>query len=206
MIIRNLITLSTSAILFALLTQIAFAANLYRYINEQGVQSIGTSLPAAAAQRGYDVLDAQTMRLIERVAPALTEEQIEQLEQQEREQKLVEEKRKKQAIYDQRLLSLYQSVQDIENAKQRDVNAKQITLEQTQESLVELTAQKAKLERRAAEDELSGGITPKTQKAINKNTQLITDTKQIIASLQAQIAKLTADYEAAAVRLKELRN
>lgn len=206
MIIRNLITLSTSAILFALLTQVAVAANLYRYINEQGVQSIGTSLPAAAAQRGYDILDAQSMRLIERVAPALTPKQIEQLERQEREQKLAEEKQKKQLVYDQRLLSLYQSVQDIEDAKQRDVNAKQITLEQTQESLVELTAQKAKLERRAAEDELSGGITPKTQKAINKNAQLITETTQIIESLQAQITELTAHYEAALVRFKELRN
>lgn len=206
MIIRNLITLSTSAILFALLTQAVAAANLYRYINEQGVQSIGTSLPASAAQRGYDILDAQTMRLVERVAPALTAEQIEQLERQEREQKLAEEQLKKQAVYDQRLLSLYQSVQDIEDAKQRDVNAKQITLEQTQESLVELTAKKAKLEQRAAEDELSGGITPKTQKAITKNTQLITETKQIIASLQTQIAELTAHYEAAVVRFNELRN
>ena len=206
MIIRNLITLSTSALLFTLLAHTASAANLYRYINEQGVQSIGTSLPASAAQRGYDILDAQSMRLIERVEPALSAEQIEQLEQREREEKLAEEQRKKQAIYDKRLLSLYHSEQDIEDAKQRDVNAKQITLEQTKASLTELETKQTQLQQQAADDELSGGITPKTQKAMTQNTQRIAETKQLISSLEKEIATLTAQYQADAARLRELRN
>lgn len=204
MIIRNLLKLSTSALLYSLLAQTAIAANLYRYINEQGVQSIGTSLPAAAAQRGYDILDAQSMRLIERVAPALSAEQIEQLEQQEREAKLAEEQRKKQAIYDKRLLSLYQSEQDVEEAKQRDVDAKQITLEQTKLSLIELENKQLQLQQQAADDELSGGITPKTRKAMTQNSQRIIETKQLITSLEKQIATLTAQYEADAARLREL--
>ncbi len=205
MILRNMIRLSTSALFFALFTQTVTAANLYRYINEQGVQSIGTSLPADAAQRGYDILDAQSMRLVERVAPALSAEQIEKLEQQEREQKLAEEQRKKQAIYDKRLLSLYQSVEDVEDAKQRDVNAKKITLEQTKLSLTELEAKHQQLQQQAADDELSGGITPKTKKLLTQNTLRISETKQLIASLEKEIATLTAQYEADAARLKELR-
>lgn len=205
MILRNMIRLSTSALFFALFTQTVTAANLYRYINEQGVQSIGTSLPADAAQRGYDILDAQSMRLVERVAPALSAEQIEKLEQQEREQKLAEEQRKKQAIYDKRLLSLYQSVEDVEDAKHRDVNAKKITLEQTKLSLTELEAKHQQLQQQAADDELSGGITPKTKKSLTQNTLRISETKQLIASLEKEIATLTAQYEADAARLKELR-
>jgi DNA repair ATPase RecN len=183
----------------------AEAMNLYRFTDEEGVQSIGTSLPPNAAQRGYDILDAQSMRLIKRVAPALTSEEIEQLKREEAAKQLVAEQKKKQDIYDNRLLSLYQSSQDVYAAKQRDVEAKQATLEHTKLNLVELEARQQQYQQLAADEELGGGITAKTQQAITKNLQSIDETKQLINSLQKEILSLSAQYDADAERIKQLR-
>jgi DNA repair ATPase RecN len=202
MIIRNL---PIGAILFILMLSSAEAMNLYRFTDEEGVQSIGTSLPPNAAQRGYDILDAQSMRLIKRVAPALTSEEIEQLKREEAAKQLVAEQKKKQDIYDNRLLSLYQSSQDVYAAKQRDVEAKQATLEHTKLNLVELEARQQQYQQLAADEELGGGITAKTQQAITKNLQSIDETKQLINSLQKEILSLSAQYDADAERIKQLR-
>lgn len=204
--IRNLFTLSTFTALLLLSSTVINAANLYRYTNAEGNQAISTSLPPEAAQHGYDILDGQSMRLIERIPPALTAEQIAVIEQQEREQKLVEEQKKKQAIHDRRLLSLYQSEQDIVDAKQRDVAAKKITLEQTKLSLPELNAKLQHYQQQAAEEELGGGITPKTNKAMSVSEQNLSQAKQLIASLEKEIADLNQQYDADLLRLKQLLN
>ena len=62
--------------------------------------TLSTSLPSAAAQKGYDIIDAETMRLIERVPAALTEQELlEQAAQQkvEEEARLQAEAQAKQA-------------------------------------------------------------------------------------------------------------
>jgi len=202
MIIRNL---SLVAILFTSMVSSIEAMNLYRFTNEEGVQSIGTSLPPNAAQRGYDILDAQTMRLIERIAPAPSAEEIEQLEREEHQKQLAAKHKQKQDIYDKRLLSLYQSSQDVYAAKQRDVAAKQATLEQTKFSLVELEARQQHYQQQAADEELGGGVTKKTQHALTQNQQSIVETKQLITSLEKDIALLNAQYDADAARIKQLR-
>ncbi len=205
MMIRNLFTLSMLITVTALSIMPASAANLYRFTNQEGNQAIGTSLPPDAAQHGYDILDAQSMRLIKRVQPALTAEQIADLEQKERDEKVAAEKKQQQAIYDRRLLSLYQSEQDVFEAKQRDVTAKELTLEQAKANQIELKAERKQYQQRAAEEELSGGITAKTQKRMAQNAQRLIDTEQLINALEKEIASLTAQYEADAARLKQLR-
>lgn len=70
------------ATLFVLISP-ATAGKLYRFPNEEGVPTLSRNLPPSASQKGYDILDDKTLRLLEHVEAALTQEQIIEFEKQQ---------------------------------------------------------------------------------------------------------------------------
>jgi len=213
--IRKIITLSIITYLFTApaLTQ---AGQLFRFTDENGTKTLSRSLPAEAAQKGYEVLNDKTMRVIERVPPALTDselaeqkrlEQVEKEAQQQAEQAAIEAEkaRQQQAIIDKTLLNTYRSEADLINARDADIGYRHSQIEQHQAKLPVLEQHLIKVQQEAAEHELSGGkLTENMQKRLNAAQQEIDIRQQTIAQLEAEIESLSTKYEAERARLNYL--
>lgn len=94
---------------FGLWTVPGFAEKgaFYRYVNEEGVKVLDTSIPPEYAQKGYEILSASG-KVIEVVPPAPTEEEI---ARQQSQQEIL--------FHYERLRKRYSSVEAIESARKR---------------------------------------------------------------------------------------
>jgi hypothetical protein len=129
---------------------------MYRYTAPNGGTVITSTLPADISQQGYDVLNGQTMRLIKRVDPAPTEEELAAIVAEKEAKLAAEAAQKQQAKEDAEFLETHYSeanfikVRDYEFSK-RDKELLAATDKQSQ-----LLANQRDLQARAAEEELSG--------------------------------------------------
>lgn len=217
MIIRNIPSFGIALVLLFAFTATSQAAQLYRFTNEEGVQTLSHSLPPDAAQNGYDILDDKTMRLIERVPPALSAEEIADLEAKEAEEaerqrqadlaaKEAEKQRQKQALDDQTLLISYSSEADIIAARDRDINYRKEQIALLSAKLPQLRESLKKVQKDAAERELSGGtVTTNMQKRLNAAQEEIAVREQAIEIYEAEIEELNAKYNADIERFRVLQ-
>lgn len=201
---------------FCLFSLSVSAGQLYRFPDENGVMTLSTSLPSAAAQKGYDIIDAETMRLIERVPAALTEQELlEQAAQQKVEEqarlqaevqaKQAEEARQAQQAYDKTLLITYRSEADLIRARDSDIAYRQEQIEMHQQKLPDLKQYLYQLQNEAAQRELSGAkITANMQKRLDAAKEEIQVRQQAINDLKAEITQLESKYDHDLKRLKYL--
>jgi hypothetical protein len=215
MIIRKFL-LPGISVLALVLSLHVHAGNLYRFIDENGVKTLSRSLPPDAAQRGYDILDDKSMRLIERVPPAPTAEEIAEMKRREQQEAEAmrqaeieageaEKRREEQARHDHTLLTTYQSEQDLLRARDHDISYRQTRIEAHRQKLAKLERDLIKFQQEAAERELSGGnISPNLQKKLNAVQQEIGLRTQAIAQLEDEIDTLSTKYESDLQRLHEL--
>lgn len=217
MMIRKIFCLSTFLLAISTFSIPLQAGQLYRFPNEDGVPTLSRSLPPEAAQKGYEILDDKTMRVIDHVTPAPTEAEIIELKaQQAREAerkrqadiaaKEAEKQREKQALYDRTLLMTYPTEADLIDARKKDITYRQ---EQIGMLSVKIPAAKKRLEevqKAAAERELSGKkISNNMQKRLDAAQEEITVRQQAIERYQAEIKKLNEQYDADLKRLRQLR-
>jgi DNA repair exonuclease SbcCD ATPase subunit len=193
------------------------AGKLYRFPDESGVMTLSRSLPPEAAQKGYDILDDQTMRVIEHVTPAPTQEEIIELEaekalQQEQEHQArlraeqAEQDRQKQAQYDRTLLMTYPTEADLIAARDKDISYREEQIAVLSAKLPKLRQTLESIQKEAAERELSGApISKNMQKRLNAAQQEISVRKQAIAQYQTEIKELELKYQQDLARLRELR-
>jgi hypothetical protein len=217
MIIRKIPTFGTALLLLLAFTTTTQAAQLYRFTNEEGVQTLSRSLPPEAAQKGYDILDDKSMRLIERVPPALTADEIAELEAKEAEDaerqrqadiaaKEAEKQREIQARHDRTLLITYGSEQDIIAARDKDIGYRQEQIGLLSVKLPKLKQALEEIQKEAADRELSGGtITTNMQKRLDAAHEEIAVREQAIKMYQAEIKELTAKYKADLDRYRVLQ-
>lgn len=155
------------AILLSTMSLAVHAGQLYRFPDENGSPTISKVLPPSAAQKGYDILDDKSLRLIKRVAPALSADEIaelerkltEQLEAQHRAEIAAKEEKKrnrKQAIKDQILQASYHSEQDLLNTRDADLLYRKTQIEKETAKHEQAKQRLHKLQQQAAEQELSG--------------------------------------------------
>ena len=192
------------------------AGQLYRFTDENGVITLSRSMPPTAAQRGYDIIDDRTMRLIKRVDPAPTAEQIESMKQEKKRQaelqrqaeqarNAAERARQKQAAYDRSLLITYPSETDLLRAKESDMSYRQQQINQHQSKMPELQKQLDSIQQQAAERELSGAkVTKNMQKRLDAAQEEIRVRKETIKQLQTEIDDLSAKYDRDLQRLRLL--
>jgi hypothetical protein len=216
MMIKKILLLGLSTFLVLQAHHSLAAGKLYRFPDENGIPTISRSLPPSAAQKGYDILDDQSLRLIERIAPALTNEQIAELEQQRQHeeemqrqaiiiQQQQEKEKKRQFINDQNLLASYRSEDALIKERDELLNHRQMKLTETSKKQVPLKQKLVNLQQLAAEQELSGrGITPNLTKQLNTSQQEIQNNITAISQLKEEIKKLTEQYAADQTRLREL--
>ncbi|MCX4190488.1 DUF4124 domain-containing protein [Methylophaga sp. OBS3] len=193
-----------------------FAGQLYRFNDESGTPTLSKTLPPEAAQQGYDILDDKSMRLIERVPPALNEAELAEeakrqveLEAQQKaaavEAQQAANLRRQQQIHDQQLLSIYSSETELVADRDQELGVRQARLDA-------LVAKQPKLEQRlveaqeeAAKRELSGAaISNNLKKRLAAAEQELTINRQMINELSAEISALTEQYESDRQRLNKL--
>ncbi|WP_091715140.1 hypothetical protein [Methylophaga sulfidovorans] len=183
------------------------AGQLYRFPDENGVMTLSTSLPSSASQKGYDIIDSETMRLIERVPAALTKQELlEQAAKQkveeearlqaEEQAKQAEEARQAQQTYDKTLLITYRSEADLIRARDSDIAYRQEQIKMHEQKLPELKQYLYQLQNEAAQRELSGAkITANMQMRLNAAKEEIQVRKQAITELKAEITELETKYQ-----------
>jgi len=202
------------------------ASQLYHYTDANGHSVMSHSLPPEFAQKGYDVLDAKSMRRIRRVAPALSPEELrlkrseEQQNQQilelkeQQELALIEEKAKAAhenklaGLYDEQLLMRYQTIEDIEQDQKEyeaSIKAKQ---GYQYKKLATIRKSILTLEKKAANIELEGSNKEQIDNIINqissKKQQEDKMRKQLDFQLR-ELKKQQGSFNEDKVRFTELK-
>ena len=193
-----------------------YAGQLYRFPDENGLPTISKTLPPSAAQNGYDILDDKSLRVIKRVAPALTPEQIveqeRELAEQKEAQRLTEiaekeqqQQQRQRAIHDQNLLASYQIEQDLIDARDADLSYRKTQIEKKSELLANNKEKLLQLQQQAAEQELSGTtVSANLTKRLAATQKEIENNQRAIERLQAESQQLTKQYETDLLRLRHL--
>jgi len=133
-----------------LLTSLAQAAQpLYRWTNDQGKQEYSHSISGDMVVRGYDVLDGQSMRVVRRVQPQLSERQY--AAKLEHERQLADCKRAMR-----RVITLYLSIGDIESAEMQMLKSMDSRIANAQANLALAENQRLGLEQEAANKDRAG--------------------------------------------------
>lgn len=195
---------------------VATAAQLYRYIDSNGTPTLSKTLPADVAQRGYDILDEHTMRLIERVPAALTEDELQQeaerlsaeqalRDKAEKEAKLQAEISRQQRIYDRNLLAIYRSEQELVSAREAELSQWQNRINVLEEQHPVLKRRLRALQQQAAERELSGTrMSENLQKRLQAAEEELINNRNLTTELQAEFSRLSEQYKRDHERLLQL--
>ncbi len=194
--IRQNVLRIISFVLITMLPFVAYAAQVYRYVNDKGVQVIDDNVPPEYVRNGYDVLDAQSMTLIKRVPRQLSEEELNLRNTDEARARLKEEEEQRLKAWDESLLLRYSTIEDIEAARKRALQDLQIRISIQKSNLVSIKSQIEREQDKAANIERRGFEVPE---AVRQNIEIlqreIEDIEQSIAVRQEEIASVKASFQ-----------
>ncbi|MCZ6644517.1 MAG: hypothetical protein O7F71_23325 [Gammaproteobacteria bacterium] len=132
----------------ALAWQVDAASRFYRYINSEGLEEISHTIPNERVPLGYDVLDAD-MRLVERVAPQLSPEEIVTRNRRQHEEAVCIASQK-------RVHALYESEEDITHAEKQALDSLVNFISNALANLAQLRNLQRELEDEAARMDRAG--------------------------------------------------
>lgn len=136
----------------------AFAAQaeLYKYINEDGVIVLDSHVPARYVKNGYSILslDGRVLEVVER---ALTDVEIRDRDQRLAAKAETDRIAREQKIADDNLLRLYGAPEDVTRARDTKLASIDGFINTSRSNLARVKAQKRNLESTAAETERAGG-------------------------------------------------
>ncbi|NOQ81120.1 MAG: DUF4124 domain-containing protein [Methylophaga sp.] len=215
---KNIYILLLSSLLLVT-SQSLYAGKIYRFADKNGVSTLSKSLPPYAAQNGYDILDEQSLRLIEHVPTR--EEVIKQKQQQEQQQKLAEQaekeeqqrqeeakrRRVEQLLNDRNLIARYPSEQVLITSRDSDLLYRQNQTDEINERLLSNETKLRRLQAQAAEQEINNGkISANLSKQLAATQKSIENKKQFINRSLEEKELVSQQYEADLVRLRLLLN
>lgn len=180
------------------------SAELYKYVNEDGVTVLDSHVPARYVKNGYTILSLDG-RVLEVVPRALTEQEIRQRDAELAEQKRIEEERRQRQIADQNLLRLYGRPEDVIRARDTKIASINSFIATAQGNIERLEEQKRGIEGALADIERSGGTISKS--ALDRIRNIESRIRQIqteIDSKQVEMVELRDSYAADLKRVKEL--
>lgn len=177
----------------------------YRYVDDKGNTVIQTYIPPDMARRGYDIID-QHGRLIERVARTLTQDEIDNLAQENRDEIERKKLEEKQREYDVDLLRKYSFVSDIEAELKRKLREQRVRITILKGNL---TAVRSELEQEysaAAKIEAGGRELPEALKTrIESLEEKITTTEELLVKRRSAKDLLEKEYGKRIARFKEIQ-
>ncbi|AOE49113.1 hypothetical protein [Kangiella sediminilitoris] len=181
------------------------AKNFYRFKDSNGRLVVKDYLPNSALKSGYDIIN-EDGRLIERVEPALTPEQVaakRKREQQEAEQR---EKELEARRHDQLLLRQYRTIDDIKRTEKNQLASLQINISIIEGHNKSLNRKLTELQSEAADYERQGKTVPSsTLKQIKATKEQIQENNESKEGYQNQVKAIKQQFRNDLVRFKELK-
>ena len=182
----------------------AYAGNLYRYKDENGVTVLGLNVPPHLVRNGYDIL-SNSGRLVKVVPPALTTEQIADRDAKEAEITRRAQEAQKQKDQDDALLKLYSHPNDAVRVLKRKLQDIKdfITLKNGNISVVK--SQLEQEESKAANQERTGQkVSDNILNKIQQQKEKIISIKQEISVKHDEMPTLEAEFDKIIKRLEIL--
>lgn len=180
------------------------SAELYKYVNEDGVTVLDSHVPARYVKNGYTILSLDG-RVLEVVPRAMTEEEIRERDRELAEQKRKEEEKRQREIADQNLLRLYSTPEDVIRARDTKLASIQGFIETSRSNVERLEEQKRGIEAELANIERAGGtISEDRLERIQSIENRIRQIEREIEDKQLEMAETRASFAADLERVREL--
>lgn len=171
------------------------AGQLYRYLNDKGIQVIDDDIPPEFIRRGYDVINSDGS-LVRRVPRQLSEEELRLRNTDESRSRLKEEEEQRLRAWDESLMLRYSDLSDIEAALKRAMRDLQIRISILKSNLITTKSQIEREQAKAADIERRGSTAPE---GLTKNIEIlrleIEDTEQSISMRKEEIDAVKASYQ-----------
>ena len=179
-------------------------AELYKYMNEDGVTVLDSHVPARYVKNGYTILSLDG-RVLEVVPRALSEEEIRARDAALAEQRAKEKAEREQKIADQNLLRIYSRPEDVIRARDTKLASIESYINTSKGNLTRLEIQKRQLESQLANIERAGGtISNDRLSQIRTIENKIRQNQQEITEKQQELEQLQASFDADLKRVREL--
>lgn len=194
------------------------AEQLYRFDNRDGIPTLSTTLPPWAVRQGYDVLDADSMRLLDSVPPEpsaqtrarLRQQQADEVQaarQAEKQAKATERQRRKQQLKNRTLMLTYESEAMLIAARDHDLACRQKTIESQLDKQDDLKQRLFKLQQQAADQQLKAqAVTDDLAKKLESARQQLMFNRNSVSTLQAQLEQLESEYAEDLQRYRQMRS
>lgn len=166
---------------------LVMAAELFRYVNDEGVVVISSTLPPRFASRGYAVIDSRG-RVLREIPRQLTAEEVRAREAQEAALEAELEAAERRRAQDEELLRLYGSPEEVSRARDRRIESIEAHIASIRAGTARLRSQQSTLEAQAAELERAGRPVP----------------EHILTSLERIQGQLQERYEEISMREEEI--
>ena len=171
------------------------AGELYRYVNDKGVQVINDSIPPEFVSQGYDVISIDGS-LIRRVPRQLTEDELKYRNTDASRARLQEEEAERIRAWDNSLMLRYSDIADIEAAQKRAERDLQIRISILKSNLTTIKSQIEREQQKAADIERQGADVPvELSDNIDTLRLEIEDTEQSIQMRREEIESVKASYQ-----------
>jgi len=181
------------------------AAELYKYINEDGVTVLDSHVPARYVKDGYTILslDGRVMEVVER---ALSELEIRERDRTRVADEIRERNQRERQVADQNLLRIYGTPEDVIRARDTKLLSIKGFISVSDSNLQRLEAQKRAVETELADIERSGGQIPADRIDYMRGLELrILQSEREIAEKMREIDQLGETYAADLKRVRELQ-
>lgn len=172
-------------------------ADLYRYIDDNGVTVLDSRVPPHFISRGYEVLDSQgRVKLVVPAAPTPAEREA---------KRLALEAQQAQHTADANLLRLYSNVADLERAQTRQMQQLENQITASRTSIEDLQTEREDLQARAAQAERAGReIDPDLLAELGAVDAETARLQRLISRKRQEIAETNSDFEQQRERLEFL--
>ena len=183
-----------------LLVSASVQAGMYRYEDENGRTVISNTIPQEATKRGYEIL-GNSGRVVERVAPAPTAEEIAAREAEKERQRQAELQRQE----DQKLLQRYSHPNQAVRAMHRKIAEMEGIIQLKRGNISVIASQLDSEQGRAADMERAGREVPDASlDKIRRLESQINDIEREIADQRAQIEAMKDEFMADIERLEDI--
>lgn len=184
----------------------AQAQYVYRWVDDQGETHYGQSVPPKFKDYGYVKL-GPSGNVLERVEPALSEEQIEQRRRERAEQARREAQQRSQEAQDRMLLATYNSEAELRESLEMQLEGLQSQRQSTRKALELIENRFAGLVGRAARLNRAGRAVPeRLQSQINDTREELQDFRNDLDRLDQREASVREKFEADLARYRELKS
>lgn len=180
------------------------SAELYKYVNEDGVTVLDSHVPARYVKNGYSILSMDG-RVLEVVPRALSDREIEERDSELAEQRTKEKFEREQKIADQNLMRIYGGPEDVVRARDTKLASIEGFINTSRGNLARLESQKRTLESQLADIERAGGTISKERLVQVRSVEMrIRNNEAEIEEKMAEMDQLRADFTADLKRVREL--